>query len=60
MRQVIVILCILQETTTIVKYSEQCTQTSLSSQTEIVNDHDTEERFELYSLQEDRTGFESF
>ena len=50
MRQVIVILCILQETTTIVEYSEQCTQTSLSSQTEIVNDHDTEERFELYSL----------
>ena len=59
MRQVIVILCILQETTTIVEYSEQCTQTSLSSQTEIVNDHDTEERFELYSLQEDRTEFES-
>ena len=49
---------ILQETTSVMEYSEHCTQESFSSWA-AVNDHDIEEeRFEIYS-QESRTQFES-
>ena len=41
-----------------VENSEECTQELLSSWAEAVNEHGTEERFEMYS-QESRTDFES-
>ena len=46
-------------TSWVVEYSEQCTQGSLSScnWAEAVNDHDLEEKFEMYS-QENRAEFE--
>ena len=57
---------ILQEITStheIVEYSEECTQGSLPSCTETVNEYYIEERFEIYlatGVQESRTKFESF